>query len=315
MTQIDHAAMTKNTKDIAFNLSLDRLSICYNEPNQESVKKTCGLLISDHMTKFIPGIHVTKNARYEVSCQIPFPVNTQSIRQPVCFEAGPRRPGQASFRLDFNPSKLSFDGLIELIAHLAGWIDADELCFFYFGKVTRCDFALDLPAFNLADVIVRTPRMRKHGVYSNSRGDPQVVYVGTPRSARRIAVYDKPNPGGLGTTLRLECRLHPQVFGHQFAKIPNPFTGVGLLPANFSHTAGLDIPGQFIADTIRIGGLRRALKVLDAPRRKALKNAYAAAQSLVPNLDSLWAKWPDMLVNYGLGNQLGAVPIKAYMAA
>jgi hypothetical protein len=202
-----------------------------------------------------------------------------------------------------------------LIAHLAGWIDADDISFFYFGRVTRCDFALDLPTYQIADVIVRTARMRKHGVYTNSRGEPEMVYIGTPRSARRIALYAKPIDGELGTALRLETRLHPKIFGNQFAAIANPFTGIGLVPANFSDSAGLNIPARYIADSVRLGGIRRALEPLDAPDRKALKKAYGAAQSLVPNLDALWAKWPETIANCGLGKQLGAIPIKAYKAA
>ena len=59
---------TKSVKDMLYKLSLDRLSICFNEPNKESVKKTCGLLVSDHMNKCIPGMVATSNPRYEVSC-------------------------------------------------------------------------------------------------------------------------------------------------------------------------------------------------------------------------------------------------------
>ena len=54
-------------------LKFDRLSQCYNEPNPEFVKTTCGLLLDDHYQKNIPGMRVTANARYHVSCQIPVP--------------------------------------------------------------------------------------------------------------------------------------------------------------------------------------------------------------------------------------------------
>jgi len=141
-----------------------------------------------------------------------------------------------------------------------------------------------------------------------------MVYIGTPRSARRIALYDKPIDGELGTTLRLETRLHPKILGQQLAAIANPFTGIGLVPANFSDSAGLNIPAQYIADSVRLGGIRRALEPLDAPGKKALKKAYGASQSLIPNLDALWAKWPETIANCGLGKQLGAIPIKAYKA-
>lgn len=312
MTQMITKLPEDKVSTINFNLVFDRLSICFNEPNKDTVKKTCGLLLNDYMTKYIPGMHVTKNARYEVSCKIP--VEASSNGRHICFEAGPRRPGQPSFRLDFNPSKLSSDALNEFISHLAGWIDENEIAFFYFGKVTRCDVALDLIGLCLEDVIVRTTRKQKHGVYSNRHGDPETTYIGTPRTSRVVA-YDKATPDGLGTCLRLETRLKPNLFGHQLAALANPFAKVKLLPAQFSAAANLGVPTQLIADSIRIGGLRRALKPFDAPRQKALKSAYEAAHSLLPDLDDLWTTWPDTLINCGLGKELGAIPIKAYMAA
>lgn len=60
---------------------------------------------------------------------------------------------------------------------------------------------------------------------------------------------------------------------------------------------------------MRIGGLKRALVPLPAEQRKILREAYANAQELVPNLDALWAKWPEALIGYGLGKYLGAVPV------
>ena len=303
---------TKSVKDMLYKLSLDRLSICFNEPNKESVKKTCGLLISDHMTQCIPGMVATANARYEVSCKIPLPSDSQGLKSTVCFEAGPRSSGQSPFRLDFNPSKLSPAGLNELFGHLDGWIDENAFAFFHAGKITRCDVALDLPGYRNENLIVRTPRLRKHGVYSDQAGNPETTYVGTPRGARRVVAYDK--PFGLDTSLRLECRLKPGIKGHQLAKLPNPFLGIELLPADFSDDAGLGIPAQYVADSFRIGGLKRALKPLDAAQKKALKGAYETAKSLLPTLDSLWDTWPDVLVACGLGKELGAIPVTTYEA-
>ena len=75
------------------------------------------------------------------------------------------------------------------------------------------------------------------------------------------------------------------------------------------EASGIGIPAQFIADSIRIGGLNRALLPLDPARRKAFRKAYKAAASVMPNLDEAWAAWPSTLVDYGLGEELGAIPI------
>ena len=217
MTKIDGLVTNKTAKEMLLKLSLDRLTVCFNEPNKESVKKTCDLLLSEYKTGFVPGMVVTKNPLYNVSCQIPLLADSQTEKCKVCFEAGPTRPDRPSFRLDFNPSKLSLPALDELMANLEGWIDENPTIFLHSGKVTRCDVALDIPGYCNEDVLVRTSRLQK-----------------------------------------------------------------------------------------------RALKPLDASQRKSLKSAYEAAQSLLPSLDDLWATWPNILISYGLGKELGAIPLEVF---
>jgi len=84
-----------------------------------------------------------------------------------------------------------------------------------------------------------------------------------------------------------------------------------LLLVDSLDASGIGIPAQFIADSIRIGGLNRALLRLDPAQRKAFRKAYKAATSLLPNLDEAWAAWPSTLIDYGLGEELGATPIVA----
>jgi hypothetical protein len=317
MDQLKQVAINNNTSDntTATNtteiVSLDRLTICFNEPNAESVQKSAGLLLDDHYVKAIPGMKVTKNQRYHVSCSIPFPTETNGPRHTLCFEAGPRHPGQASFRLDFNPSKFVPDAIFEFFGFLNNVIDADDLNFFRDGRITRCDVALDMPGLHVPDTIVWGRRFQKHAVYSDRRGNPETVYLGTPRS-RRIVIYDKPNEDGHGTHLRLETRLKPRILGRELAQLPNPFAGLKLYPATFPDAAALGIPSQYIADSMRIGGVKRAGKPLDKSQRIALEKARAAASSLIPNLDTLWAAWPEVLKGYGLGKQLGAIPVQGF---
>ncbi len=287
---------------------LDRISLVYREPNPEHVKGTCGLLLSDHILKDTPGLSVTKNPRYLVSCLLSLPFKEGGPKTTVCFEAGPRNAGQASYRLDYNPAKLSEAGFDDLTVFLSSVIDPDPVGFFRASKVTRCDVAIDLPGHDIEDVIVRSSRLRKHGVYSDGHGHVQTAYVGAAKS-RRIVAYAKPVEGSVANRLRLECRLKPQCLGKQVALLENPFSGVGLIPANFSATADIDIPPTFIADSIRIGGLQRVLRALDPPRRKAVQKGFKAAESILPNLDVVWALWSATLIGLGLGKHLGAVPV------
>ena len=201
-------------------LILDKLSICFNDPNSEHVKATTGLLISDHIDK-MPGITVTKGRGYIASCRLRLPFEGNS-QETVYFEAGPTCPGASSYRLEFNPSKLSKPGLDDLVVFLNSTIDPDPLEFFRGGRITRCDVAIDLPGYTLENIIVRTSRMQKHGIYANRRGEVETTYLGTPRSNRLVA-YQKPAKGSLIPRLRLECRLKPRCLGHEVAKLKNPF--------------------------------------------------------------------------------------------
>jgi hypothetical protein len=284
-------------------LKFDRLSQCYNESDPDLVKSTCGLLLDDHYQKNIPGMKVTANARYHVSCQIPVPFSgvKKSI---ITLEAGPRRPGVSSFRIDFNPAKLSSSGLTDFLSLLQSSIDADTTEFFRHGKVTRCDFALDFPEHHVVDVIVRSSRTQKHGLYSDRYGDPQTIYCGTPRS-RCVVAYEKPIEGSSDSCLRLECRLKPGIPGHQLINLKNPFASINLIPENFSELAELPIHHQFIADSIRIGGLKRALRPLNTAQRKQLKAAYSTASPLIPDLNAFWAQWPEALDCCGLAKEFG----------
>jgi hypothetical protein len=285
---------------------LDKLSVCYDEPNDEYVKKTCGLLLDDKYTKSVSGLTITKSPRYAVSCRIKLPYSEPCHSpQIVTFQAGPYLPGVASYRWEGNPDKISIAGWDDLYTLLSSCIDVDPIAFFRMSKITRLDVALDLPGLTLEEVIVRSSRLQKHGVYSNRHGDPEMTYLGTPRS-RRIASYDKPVEGSMKTALRVETRLKPGCLGYEVAGLKNPFANVQLIPSSFSQLAGLSIPSQCIADSVRMGGLKRALLPLNTAQRKALKNAYAKAVSVLPSTDALWANWPQTLAGYGLGQHLGA---------
>ena len=127
--QADTPIKDTNIKDGKIsNVILDKLSICFHDPDSKHVNKTCGLLISDQIDKS-PGILVTKNPRYRASCRLRLPFNGEA-QETAFFEAGPTRPGAASYRLEFNPSKLSKAGLEDLVVFLNSTIDSDPLEFF-----------------------------------------------------------------------------------------------------------------------------------------------------------------------------------------
>lgn len=103
--------------------------------------------------------------RYPRSLRVRALVVQISAQRLTSAVAGPRQSGHPSFRLDFNPSKLSADGVAELMGLLGGWIAEDPTIFFYSGKISRCDAAIDCPGYRNDEVIIRARRLQKHGVY------------------------------------------------------------------------------------------------------------------------------------------------------
>jgi len=293
---------------------LDRLTICFNEPNKEFVKKTCGLILSDKYTNEIPGMKVTANARYAVSARIPMPFSYDAVeRHPVFFEAGPKLPGHPSYRLDFNPAKLTGDGIDELKCFLECIMDPTPEEFFGKGRVTRVDIAADLIGPDLNDLIVLASRKQKHGVYSNRYGVPETVYLGTPRSARVVA-YTRPNKLSGVVATRLECRLKPRCLGEDIASLPNPFSKVTLY--SVKALTGLGLPPQMLADSIRLRGVKPAIQGLDPKKRKMILAALDPSKSILPDASALWAGWPTALLAAGLGKELGMpLPLNTKQAA
>lgn len=275
-------------------LVIDRLSVCYFEPNQQEVIETTKLLISEKTYKIFPGSYVTSSRFYKVSCRLPLVDPITLKMASICFEAGPRIPGHASFRIDFNPSKLTSNMWNQLWVFLQLVVDADPTEFFQLGRVTRLDVAIDLPGLTLDQVIVRSRRARKMGVYSDQHGNPETVYLGTPKS-RRVVAYNKQDAESGSHFLRLEVRLKSNFMGKDIIYIPNPFKKVDMFLLSAIPAQQIGIPSRALADSIRISGLRVVKGYLDKDQRKLLVKAMKEAQSLLPSTEETWTLWGHAL--------------------
>ncbi|MEP7173437.1 MAG: hypothetical protein ABI705_08115 [Aestuariivirga sp.] len=275
-------------------LIIDRLSVCYFEPNQEEVGGTINLLISEKTHKTFPGLYVTSSRFYKVSSRLPLVDPTTQKMASICFEAGPRIPGHASFRIDFNPSKLTSNMWSQLWTFLQLIVDADSTEFFQLGRVTRLDVAIDLPGLTLEQVIVRSRRARKMGVYSDQHGNPETVYLGTPKS-RRVVAYNKQDANLSSHFLRLEVRLKPNFMGKDIIYIPNPFKNVDMFLQCAMPAQLIGIPSRALADSIRTSGLRIVKGYLNKDQRKLLVKAMKEAQSLLPSTEDIWKLWGHAL--------------------
>jgi hypothetical protein len=270
----------------------------------------CGQLLNDKQQQQIPGLKITSNARYKVRASIPLPfINSTKNAHPIFLEVGPYLKSFPACRLDFNPAKLSPEGIDDLITLLDTSMHATATEFFSNGRITRADIAVDLPGRTLDDVIVLASSKKKHGVYSDRHGYPETTYLGTPRS-KRIVAYTKHGPDG--EALRLEVRCKPQCSGSELIELKNPFKNVLLLPADVLNELKLGFPGRILADSIRVRGLKHALAPFPPDQRKLVTQALTASQTLLPDAGQLWAGWKHALIQSGLGKELGLITPKMH---
>ena len=263
------------------------------------------MLLSDLKTKEIPGMTITKGALYGVNARIPLPYMTPAdYTHPIYFQAAPHVPGRPSYRLDFNPSKMSQEGISDMLVLLDCIIDADVMEFFHKGRVTRVDAAIDISGYTVDDLIVVTSRKQKHGVYSDRYGVPETVYLGTPRS-NRLVVYTKIDRETGELKTRIEFRLKPGCPGYEVAGLPNPIRKLGLYKTSCLDGLVPGVPGRVIADSIRVRGVRHALEVFPPNVRKQIDKALLTSALLLPDPDTIWSLWPIALVDAGLGKELG----------
>jgi hypothetical protein len=284
---------------VEFALSIDRLTVCFNEPNKENVLATVQEIWDGNKHGIFPiGANVGKKGFYKACVSLPFPGKTPGSKAKAFFQAGPHLPGHPSYRLDFNPSKFSSSDLQILGALLNGMMDPTPAEFFNNGKITRIDIALDLRGMTTDALILRSKRKKKHGCFSSANGTPETVYLGTPRSARLVG-YTKEFDGE--TTFRIESRLKPKCPGIALTVLSNPFREVQLFSAESLSGVLPAVPCQLLCDCIRIRGVSGAMKLLPKVGRGKLKSIVNnKALSVLPDPETVWLQWPAALTKTGL---------------
>ena len=187
-TFTDHSLLSFNETTMpidlekSFILSIDKISLTCNETNPSHVEETCHRLFEAANAPF-SGIQIKPNRRYRLQCEIPIPNSTSSF----LIQAGPRFPGIADYRFEFNPTKIGPDGLSYIRKFIDSVTGIGTNALFANGKVTRIDIALDLPGLSLDEVIVRSKGQRKHGVYTSQTSRLETLYLGSVKSNRTVA--------------------------------------------------------------------------------------------------------------------------------
>jgi hypothetical protein len=113
-------------------------------------------------------------------------------------------------------------------------------------------------------------------------------------------------PSGKGPDARKVFRLEPRTIKARYpvaelTQQPNPFKGVSLtkVAAIAAVTTETTVPMHLI-DSIRLRGLKRALKPLSKEQQKRIKAVFADPTAcLLPDTDELWKIWPDVLIACG----------------
>ncbi len=275
-----------------FDLSLDKFSVTCDDTNLGQVGKTCQRLVD---AANAGRLKIKSGLRHQLQCTLPI-IGCDS---PLLMQAGPRHSGISDYRFEFNPSMVGQNGLNQISSFIDTVTEIGTQALFSNGKITRIDFALDLPGISLDDVIVRSSKQKKHGVHTGQTGKLETVYLGSVKANRTVA-YTKFENGG--EFLRLERRMKPNCRGHELFSMPNPFAKVQMVSTEtlVPHLLGM-IPEQFF-DSVRMRGIGHVIANLPTKQRKAIKAAMADPQnSLLPSIESVWRGWPGLLHHTGLG--------------
>lgn len=210
-------------------------------------------------------------------------------------------PKSSHRQLDFKPAKTGPIGISDVILLLDLITPLGGHHFLTYGTLTRYDIAIDIWGSSVDEVLVASKRSQKNGVYTNRRGVPETVYLGTPRSNRTVA-YTKSHKITGQTSLRIERRIKRRLKGYELPAMADPFQVVQLIHTR-SITPLLDglVPQQFL-DSVRIRGLNRVLRTLPAIQRNAIKGVLNdPAQSILPSTTEIWRGWPQLLQDVGFG--------------
>jgi hypothetical protein len=282
-----------------FQLSIDKLSITYRDPQPINVQIVNNRLVEAVESGQYPGSRRTWGKKYKHQIEVPI-LGDYSNPGTLLFQTGPFLPGAGDYRLEFNPARVGPAGVASVIDIMDSISGGNGKEFFYNGTVTRIDIALDLPNLSLNDLIIWKKQQRIHGIYTNQKGNPATIYLGQARSSP-TAVYGKSEKNG-DPYLRIEARPKPRCHGHDLAQLRNPFDKLRMV-----HTSSLlplidePYPETFI-DSIRLRGFGHALSTRPLKQRRAIKALLdEPSLSLLPTSEQIWEQWPSLLNDTGFG--------------
>jgi hypothetical protein len=277
-------------------LVVDKLSTVGNDPIPARVPKVCAAIVEKAKNKEWLGTILSSARRFQVQASIPVPGTDQRL----LVQAGRKSMNPRDYRIELNPGRLGPDGMPKAFGVLDEIFEEGGIPFIRRGQATRIDIALDLIGLSVEQVVARSRKSQVHGVFSDRNGVPSTHYFGRPQN-NSTAVYTKQRAEGV-PSLRNERRLVPKCRGDELQFLSNPFLGVQIVHVDAlrPHLNGLH-PEHFF-DAIRVRGFTHVLKHLPAAQRKALTAVLRDPNSsLLPAMDDVWSRWPEVLASSGLG--------------
>ncbi len=234
-------------------------------------------------------------------------------------------PHRRSFRMEFNPAKVTSVGLSEIErdwdAALCNSVPLD--LFLAKAKVTAVHVAIDVIGRSLVDLLLR-PRRGKRSMDPSARtagkwsghsstlhcAETLSQFSGGKRPRVLFTAYDKRQEqldqgltpiNGATPHTRLERKLGNQHFClRDLHTIKNPFASTSVVDLTDACRA-LDPSFRLFVDSAGVRGVEGALPFVAEAQRKAWRDAYFdMPDASFWQRDESWKKWRDGLGNQGL---------------
>ena len=214
-------------------------------------------------------------------------------------------------RLEFNPSKLGFDGLKDMHAILSTMMDGGWQLFVNHGGISRLDVAVDLVGVRMTKLKIVPPKAVVSQTWNSPKGKLLTYQWGKPKGSY-TQIYNKTAemaargvPVSGPQVTRFERRLKQPAckWLTKLADLENPFAGFVLTTT--MPEAPDDGPAYvwpLFCDSVSVRGLHAALQLLPEHKRPVYKKQFAQAAPDWWGPDAIWAHWPTVVQQSKIGD-------------
>lgn len=270
---------------------IDKLSVTFNIPHGH------GPIFYQSLTAALSVTAIFQSAKNNSRYKFTRNISLSSCAERVLINAGPKHPGCPDCRLEFNPSKLGWQGVNDLDFVLLELFPGGWDYVWTHGQITRIDIAIDLPGVRVEDFHVLPHTSLTYKTYGRN-GLCETIYIGKPKG-NQFRIYDKTGEqkaNGIKTTTqitRVEKILRViSISPSELHDLANPFSGLVLVaktplaPVNENPKAW-----AMFLDSVQVRGLGPALALLSKTRRTTYRK-HIAAQSLPWwKPEEIWFNW------------------------